>query len=170
MGLEILESPSLEPNAGIFSLPAEFDRTKFAAQWVQKGHDVARKQQREHLIGTPNVTADGWTVWKQPGKNTPYIATTSKAEWILMCRPVEIQRNVNAAYGNVGKQRMIKEKLTSATAASEQQATGMLSDDRLTQAGYREHVDVSQEVVLNKVEMTPRVTTPPLEIETPPTT
>jgi len=164
MGLEIIEKPLSEPDAGQFNLPPSFDRSALAAKWVQKGREVEQARVRQTLIGEPNVSADGWDVFKVDGK--PYTTVTAKAEWVLMSRSREVQDSVNAVYGNVGTKRMLAEKQTGAVSKSETRATGMLSDDALTQAGLREHRDEQNDGPrLNPVKITSPVLTPePIEL------
>lgn len=167
MGLQFLEQPHTEPDAGLFNLPVGFDREKFVSKWVLKGHAVAQAQQREHLIGSGNITADGWAVFKTE-KGAIHSTHTQKGEYVLMFRAREIQEQVNAVYGNVGKKRMMTEKKLAVTSTQESRATGMLSDEQLRAAGYRdEQASQEGEVVLNQIAVEPRVTTSVIETETP---
>lgn len=166
MGLEFLAQPSTEPDAGLFNLPPSFDRKENAAKWVAVGHAVGQAQQRENLVGAGGVTADGWAVFKVEGK--PHKAATSKGEFVLMFRPRAVQDAVNAVYGNVGKKRMMAEKQLAATSTTEQRATGMLSDEQLAQAGYRDPSTADDgSIQLNRIDIAPRVTKPTLDVNTP---
>lgn len=166
MALEIIEKPATEPDMGMFNLPPEFDREKYAAKWVKKGHEVEAARQRQTLIGAGNVSADGWQVYK-PAKGGLHTANTQKGEYVLMFRDKAVQEQVNAVYGNVGKQRMMAEKSKAAASRGETGATGMLSDEQLRAAGYRDDLARSEqegEVVLNPVEIGPRITPPVLDL------
>lgn len=165
MGIEILERPVSDSNAGIFTLPAEFDSKRFAAHWVKKGQAVNVASQREHLLGT-QFTADGWTIWKKPGGgNTPTVVPTSTGDYILMCRPKEVQDQVNKIYGNVSIQRLLSEKQTSAQAAQQPGASGMLSDEQLRAAGYKDQqMQDEAGFTLNRVNFAERVAQTPIEV------
>lgn len=160
MAIEILEGPAQETGAGQFSLPEEFDRKNFAASWKKKGPEVNAATQREHLQGT-RLTADGWVVWKNPETKKPHSAFVKDGEYILMCRPREIQDQVNAIYGNVGKKYLMAEKRGETVGGKLVTDSGILSDERLSQVERSPYEE--GEVIMNPVSSAQRVTIPTLE-------
>lgn len=132
MAIETIKTPHQTADAGIFNLPPEFDTTQFASEWVEKGQ-VNFKQQRQVLAGT-KYTADGWSVWKKESKDRPTVVTGSNSkEYVLMCRPTVIQKQVNAIFGNVSKQKINQEIQGAVTARSEGAANdpGIIPEERL---------------------------------------
>lgn len=142
MGLELLSSPEGQVDAGIFNLPPDFDQNKYAAEWVEEGQ-VGMKQQRQTLAQT-GLSADGWQIWRKETKDKPTTTHGSgNKKFILMCRPKEIQRQVNAAFGNVSKRLLNSEvagKTNAAVSATppnshapaggmQMQDPGMISED-----------------------------------------
>jgi hypothetical protein len=139
MGLELLKEPEgingQVVDAGMFTLPPEFDTKLHAAEWVDEGQ-VEMKKQRQHLPQT-GLTADGWEVFKKSGK--PVTVSLSKGrKFFLMFRPRSIQDQVNAAYGNVSKELLRREvrgeSLTSVGPdgkTRQVQDPGMLTESRL---------------------------------------
>jgi hypothetical protein len=110
MALELLKEPvggiGNGPDAGMFTLPPEFDQQLHAAEWVDEGQ-VEMKKQRQHLPQT-GLTADGWELFKKAGK--PVCVSLSKGrKFYLMFRPRAVQDQVNAAYGNVSKELLRRE-------------------------------------------------------------
>jgi len=157
MAIEILE-PSLfggAEAAGQFTLPSNFDATRFAAKWVKVGNAVAAAQQREHLVGT-RLTADGWTVWKDgdsPTSGKPHKVHVASGEHVLLFRPRPIQEAVNAIYGNVGKERMLSEKKGETTGGVPINDPGMLSEATLNRAlGSEGLPEEDGDVKFNRVE------------------
>lgn len=140
MGLELLREPAgtngVGPDAGMFTLPPEFDQKLYSAEWVDEGM-VEMKKQRQHLPQTGGLTADGWEPFKKAGK--PVFVTISKGrKFFLMFRPKALQDQVNAAYGNVSKELLRREirgeTLTVPTPAgtlAQVQDPGMLTEARL---------------------------------------
>jgi hypothetical protein len=135
MALELLKEPvggiGNGPDAGMFTLPPEFDQQLHAAEWVDEGQ-VEMKKQRQHLPQT-GLTADGWELFKKAGK--PVCVSLSKGrKFYLMFRPRAVQDQVNAAYGNVSKELLRREvrgeSLTSPD-GRQVQDPGMLTEDRL---------------------------------------
>lgn len=168
MAIEFLEVPQGQMDLGIFNLPSEFDSAKYAAEWVKKGPDVQRMQMRQPVIGMPGVTSDPWAVWKGSDKKMATVST-AKGEYILMYRDRAVQEQVNALYGNVSKGRMLREKQTSQGAAQDQQAdaAGMLSSERLREAGMRDpEADDDGGFRMNVVNIK-QATAPQLVVETP---
>jgi hypothetical protein len=140
-GIQLLAGPQAQANAGIFNLPPEFDRKKYAANWVEEGGAVEGAKQRESILGT-NFTADGWTVYKgKDGKPVKVHTGAGKksAVYVLMFRPKTVQQNVNALYGNVGKHYARAEQTSGAISLAENgQDPGMLPTQVLDQLGVRE--------------------------------
>lgn len=164
MAIEFIEGPTAETGAGPFTLPAEFERDQFAASWKKKGPEVNAATQREQIQGT-RLTADGWSVWKDPTTKKPHSAFVKDGEFILMCRPRLIQDQVNAIYGNVGKGYQLAEKRGETAGGVRVTDPGILSDERLSRVAGRSEYD-DGEVIMNKVPDVPRVTTPTLDLET----
>jgi hypothetical protein len=150
MALEVLKNPSGSVDAGMFNLPPDFDTTRYAAEWVLE-QNVEFKKQRQVLPGT-GMTADGWEVWKPEGRKNPYtVSGSGNKKFVLMCRPAEIQRQVNAVLGNVSK-KLINRELRGETIAADAPADpGMLTDQRLSAvAGHSQASD--SEFQLNRVQ------------------
>ena len=136
MAIQFLTTPTGETHAGIFTLPANFDRQEHAAKWVKVGHSVAAAANREHLVGT-SLTADGWEVWKDgktPATGVPHKIPAASGEYILLFRSRKVQDAVNAIYGNVGKERMQQEKRGQTTGGVPITDNGMLGEERLSRA------------------------------------
>lgn len=154
MGIQTIKTPHQTPDAGMFNLPPEFDTKLLAAEWVEE-RNVNYKTQRQTLLGT-NKTADGWALWREGPKEKPITVTTGKnVKYFLMCRPREVQDQVNAIFGNVSKININKE-LEGQTIEGKSVATvdpGMLGEERIKNAmpGERSEVDQSK-MELNEVE------------------
>lgn len=126
---------------GSFKLPANFDQGGLAAGFYLES-EVPSMQADQTLHGT-KFSAPGWAVWKEPdfllGTKTPNpdkgkkktVTTRDKVPevYVLMCRPMDVQQQVNEVYGMLSRERMDNEIATSAAFTS--QDTGMLSDERL---------------------------------------
>lgn len=167
MAIQLLETPHGQSLAGIFTLPSEFDTKQFASKWVKRGAAAdAVIGQREHIVGT-DFTADPWEVWKD-GKNKPFSNKARDGEYVLLCRPRQIQDEVNAIYGNVGKQRQLAEKRGETAGGVQVVDSGFLGDERLSQVIGREGAAQDGEVILNKVTPVRRVTTPVIQLNSNP--
>jgi hypothetical protein len=167
MAIQILDTPQGQSRAGIFTLPADFDTKKFASKWVKRGAAAdAVIGQREHIVGT-NFTADPWEVWRD-GKNKPHSNKAKDGEYVLLCRPRQIQDEVNAIYGNVGKQRQLAEKRGETAGGVQVLDPGFLGDDRLSKVIGSEGSAQDGEVILNKVTPVMRVSTPAIPINSNP--
>lgn len=129
MGLQVIEKPAGQPDAGLFNLPPAFDTSRFAAEWVLETQ-VASKSQRQVLSQT-RFTADGWTVWRV-NKDDPAttVATEAGKKYVLMCRSRKLQDQVNAVFGDVTK-KQINRELQGQTAAGEAPQKGILTEERL---------------------------------------
>ncbi len=108
------------PNAatggmGPFTLPAEFDSEEFASCYKEEGPDVLQAQQPQPLDGLP-LMAPGWHVWHDKQKQTHKVTSGGK-KYVLMYRPQEVQREVNAAYGELSRARKENREALADTAA-----------------------------------------------------
>jgi hypothetical protein len=154
-----------EASAGVFTLPAEFDTAKHAAEWVKKGPDVDAKRAAQPILGT-NFGAVGWTPWAYPAGHAlakrPAEVTVKGGTYILMCRPRSVQNDVNAIYGNVSKQHLVREQSGQTIAGSPVEG-GMLSDSRIREAtGITEFGGEDLRVEMNPVAVAPRVEAQPV--------
>lgn len=53
---------------GKFALPAEFDRSRYAASFYRQGQEANSMRAPQILMGSnPLMTAPGWEIWKYPG-------------------------------------------------------------------------------------------------------
>jgi hypothetical protein len=130
MALEAIKGPTGTPDAGIFNLPPNFDRNKFAAEWVEEDQ-VPFKRQRQTLPQT-GMTADGWEPYKMDGaKHAFTVVSGNKKKYVLMVRPREIQDQVNALFGNVSKKQIRREQTGETVAGAAPQDPGMLTEQRL---------------------------------------
>jgi hypothetical protein len=161
MGIQILSTPkNASPiTAGPFTLPEDFDQKKFAAKWVKCGQQAAAAENREYIPGT-TLTADGWKVWQGMAKK-PHKIPLATGEHVLLCRPRDVQDDVNAICGNVGKERLLQEKRGETTGGVPLNDPGMLSDDKIAKVEGRNALDGDGDVVFNVVKTVDRrVTTP----------
>jgi hypothetical protein len=126
-----------EPSAGIFQLPKEFDTTKYAAQWTKQGSEVDAAQSPQPILGT-NYGSVGWKVWQYPSehklKGQLAKVPVKNGTYVLMFRPRSVQDSVNAIYGNVSKQHLIREQSGESIAGQLVTDPGILTDDRIRQA------------------------------------
>ena len=148
MGIQILQQPTSEVDAGIFNLPPEFDRKKNAAQWKQMGAEVLKAQERQSILGT-HLTADGWEPFKDKAGGPVKRISTNGKEYMLMFRPREIQDAVNALYGNVGKERMSMSK-RGESSAGVPLAKGVLTEEQLLKV-TNERTAEEGGVVMNEI-------------------
>ena len=148
MGLQQLKGPAGAPDAGIFNLPPGFDSQKHAAEWVEEGK-VPFKQQRQSIPGA-NVSADGWSVYK--GEKNKLVTTTNGAgkRFVLMVRPKQLQNDVNALCGNIGKEYLKREIRGETVAGAPLQDPGMLPESRLKEA-QMEPTPNNDDIPLNKL-------------------
>src|SRR4051812_37101349 len=115
MALEVLQTPQGQSDAGLFNLPPAFDSKTLAAEWVPEDQ-VQFKRQRQNLPQT-GMTADGWEIWRSEESKKPTVVKAGgNKTFVLMCRPREIQAQVNALFGNVSKQ-LISREIRGETAA-----------------------------------------------------
>jgi hypothetical protein len=121
-------------NAGVFALPKEFDTKLYAAEWAKKGADVDAKRGPQPIVGT-NFGAVGWKPWLYPEdsklKGRPCEVAVKNGTYVLLCRPRGVQNDVNAIYGNVSKQHLIREQQGESIAGQPVRDPGMLSDARI---------------------------------------
>lgn len=158
---------SKEPTAGVFNLPPEFDKDNYVAEWVKKGSDVDAKKLAQPIVGT-NYASQGWTVWTHPqghrlAGRPAEVPTSKSGVYILMYRPRKIQEQVNALYGNVSKQHLIREQSGQSIAGQIVSDPGMLSDERIKQAtGITEFGGEDLQVQMNSVPLARKVQAPPV--------
>lgn len=129
-GIREIAGPSAT-SGGIFALPPAFDRRKYAAQWNEEGAEADFAQQPEELKGL-RLVADGWAVWKHPETGAPYrqVSTRAGKKYILMCRDVAVQQEINALYGDKSKSDIYKAQTGESipTAAGQGIPSGMLTN------------------------------------------
>lgn len=103
LGIEFVKTPQQTAHAGIFEPPPNFPRDKFAIEWVPEDQ-VRYKEQPQYMTGV-GAMAPGLTQWKgEDGRSKPErrFASGNKV-FVLMVRPLAVQRAMNALYGNVSK-------------------------------------------------------------------
>lgn len=165
MGLELLKEPigatGGGPDAGMFTLPPEFDQQLNVAEWVEEGM-VEMKKQRQHLPQT-GLTADGWELFKKAGKSV-FVSLSKGLKFYLMFRPRKIQEQVNAAYGNVSKELLRREirgeTLTVPTlnGLAQVQDPGMITEARLKSEVGGMSETSEGDTAPNKIKITSNVT------------
>lgn len=124
-------------NAGLFSLPPNFDRRIYAAQWAEVGPEAEFKQQPQILQGM-DLQAVGWSIWKDPDSKKERKVTTrgakgAGAQYVLMCRPRSVQQEVNALYGDKSKASVYRARSGESLPAVEGigKVSSMLGEDQL---------------------------------------
>lgn len=156
MAIELLKIPQASADAGMFNLPPDFDTKKFAAEWVEESQ-VEFKQQRQNLPGC-NATADGWTVWKKNTKDSPIkVKGSGSKTFVLMCRSLEVQKQVNALYGNVSKKQFNREVTGGTVAGEGLQDPGILTEKSLQRVIGKE--TAVEESVLAENRLSPETAT-----------
>lgn len=119
---------------GPFALPIEFDSDKFAAQFAPVGNATKALKGPQIVEGT-QYTAEGWLTWKHPVTGKTHKVTERRKDgetFILLFRPMAIQRQVNQAYANLSRERMEMEVTGRSVAGSPvTEDRGMLGLDRL---------------------------------------
>jgi hypothetical protein len=125
------------PSAGIFTLPSDFDKVLYSAQWITKGPAVDAAKMPQPIVGT-NYGAEGWAVWQYPKGHKlagrPAEVATRSGVYILMFRPLSVQEGVNALYGNVSKKHLLREQSGETIAGQAVIDPGILSDSRIRAA------------------------------------
>lgn len=135
---------------GRFALPPEFDSSRYASAFVAEGNEVLAKQREEVLQGTC-YTAPGWKVWKYPktvkGETTEHpsagerhivVDAGGKTKFVLMYRPLDVQKQVNEVYGALSTDRMINEIKGETVSSNQQDDPGILSNQRLNRVHGKE--------------------------------
>lgn len=142
MGIKMIRGPkgSVGEMPGPLKLPVAFNRKKFAAKWVKEGPAVAAAAEREWIPST-QMTADGWSVWRDPETNKPHKVALLSGSHVLLCRDRVVQDAVNAICGNIGKERLSSERKGETVAGAVPQDSGMLSDDKLNKVLGMEEED-----------------------------
>lgn len=145
-GVQITKFPNLRYKGndagqnvgGRFSLPQGFDGEKFASAFVPEGNEVQAMQTDQPVIGTGYVS-DGWQVWKnstdQPHK--VHDRDQNGPVYVLMFRPIEVQQQVNEAYGLLSIDQMTAEVRGDTIGGKPADDRGMLNEKRLAST----HVD-----------------------------
>lgn len=113
--------------SGALSLPVEFDRNKYAAKWVEKGFQTQQAMQEQHISAT--IIADGWIVWKHKSQICQRIL--SGKAYILMCRPKELQQQINAICGNLSREKVVREHSGQTSSGQPLEDHGILSTQEL---------------------------------------
>lgn len=156
MGIQMISMPkgkrfSAQDGAGPLPLPDTFDREKFAAKWVKQGQAVEVAKEREWIVGT-QLTADGWEVWKDED-DKPCIRQLASGPHILLCRLASVQKDVNAIYGNVGKERlkMNRNRQQETTGGIPVNDPGLLDDNQLSKVDGPSNQDEEGDVKMNPV-------------------
>lgn len=100
---------------GRFSLPKEFDSQRFASSFHAEGNEAQAMTTPQPVMGT-KYEAEGWEIWKYPvGSNQegkPHrVPSLDKGgqTYVLMCRSIEVQAQVNEAYGQLSRANMVAE-------------------------------------------------------------
>ncbi len=144
-------------DAGQFNLPTEFDVAQYASRWVKKGNAVEQARQPEPLMGT-NKQAAGWELWKYPKTNKEKKAglnceaNLKSGTYMLMFRKRSIQDNVNAIYGNVSKELLMREQRGETVGGAVNTDSGLISDERISKKyGLTEFGDDNGSIALNKI-------------------
>jgi len=159
-GLTRFEGPrksSLQPHK--FSLPAGFDRTKFAARWEEEGLPVLDAANPE-ILAYAGLVAEGWKPWtvidveatakqrkakaqpEKPGEpvkelpevppvRVPFTRVVGKKKFVLLYRPIELQRAVNAIYGEESRSRVTMEVKGDKVSALQEHDDGVLGDNKI---------------------------------------
>lgn len=150
MAIQMLSGPvGTHMTAGPLNLPSNFNSKLHAAKWVKEGPDVQAAGEREYILGT-NLTADGWLPWKD-GEGRPHKVSLKSGTYILLHRLASVQRDVNAIYGNIGKERLTQEKSGETIGGVPVTDPGLLSDERIAKVtGEREDLE-GGDVRLNPV-------------------
>ena len=158
-GISINQNPGESPDAGIFNLPIGFDDKKWAAQWVEDSN-VEFQQQRQPLIGT-RYTADGWEIYRPDGEDSEPVRVKTGGKngktYVLMVRPKALQKQVNAIYGNVSKDRISRETKGETVAGGPLQDPGMLTEQRLQEVQGGGLASESGDVTPNRIHEAPEV-------------
>lgn len=132
------------PVGGRFALPECFDTRKQASAFIPQGNEATAMQADQPVLGT-SLVAPGWSVWKYPDsypdetlRGKPHKVSSiehDKPALVLMCRPLDVQKQVNEAYGELSRRAMISEikgeTLSVAALPGGGIDKGMLPDTRL---------------------------------------
>lgn len=161
---------SKEPSAGVFQLPPEFDKLKYAAEWVKRGAAVDSKKLPQPILGT-NHGSEGWTVFTFPKDHRlagrpAEVPTAKDGVYILMMRPLSVQKDVNAIYGNISKQHLVHQQsgefIADPVTGGNNSDRGMLSDARIRQGtGVTEFGGETLNIPMNLVRNVPKVEAEP---------
>lgn len=127
---------------GKFALPIEFDSSVLSGGFYAEGQEALAMESPQPILGTA-YTAPGWSVWKYPdtvaGTKQPHtyagkphrVAGTKPGEnFILMCRPLDVQQQVNSLYGELSTDMMVQE-IRGETNLAQEGDPGILINSRL---------------------------------------
>jgi hypothetical protein len=117
-----------QANLGIFNLPPNFDTKKFAGSWIRK--DLVELNKQDEYIPTTNFAAPGKRVWTDPSTGEEAKVIAGDGTYILMYRPVDIQRQVTMIQGNIGRERL-RAQLEGKEIGGQNVDNGMLTHQRL---------------------------------------
>lgn len=140
---------------GKFALPIEFDSTVLAGGFYAEGQEALAMESPQPMLGTP-YTAPGWSVWKYPdtvtgskppqphtyaGKPHRVAGTKAGENFILMCRPLDVQHQVNSVYGELSTDMMVSE-IKGETNLAQGGDPGILINSRLnTEIGKDQEIE-----------------------------
>lgn len=117
---------------GRLDLPPEFDEKRHVANWVKKGPDVTKAQEKMLIPGSRGtLSADGWAVWKHPKTKQNHTRTLGTGVYVLMFRPKALQTVIQRMAGNVSKDRMLNEANGKTIGGNQLQDSGILTSERL---------------------------------------
>lgn len=126
-------------SGGQFALPASFDSSKFASKWVEEGPNVQESQQ-EQVLAFAGVKAQGWAIHKvatvgaklEDGKTAmpklePYKRAVGRKVFVLLQRPLELQKAVNRIYANQSR-TMVNNEVDGETKTANPTDPGVLTN------------------------------------------
>jgi hypothetical protein len=138
LGIEVHKVSEQTVDHGVFALPANFDRKRFAAKWEIYNADVGiQSGLSERLVGVP-MSVPAWEPWIDPKstlKKEPVIRTSGGKKFILLHRQSKVQKIVTLAYGNVSRKRMNNEVSGETVAGQGRQDPGILTAKELNILG-----------------------------------
>lgn len=125
---------------GKFALPLEFNSVNLASAFYLQGQESLSMQGPQPVMGT-SYTAPGWKVWKYPAghekADKAHSVRGSREEeiYLLHYRPMDVQDQVNLAYGELSREQMVAEQRGERTSSADpNDPTGILSEPQLRRA------------------------------------
>lgn len=136
LGIEGLSKATGPANSnrlrGRLDMPSDFDSKRYVGRWVKKGPDVTKAQEKQAIPGSKgSLMAAGWAPWKHPVTKQNHTRTLSSGVYILMFRPLALQKIIQASNGNLSKERMMNEASGRTVAGQLSGDPGILPTDRL---------------------------------------